>query len=159
MGRQIWDYWPSFSTIRVQPKFVGRCFIEGDLVFKKDLPNARFTVGRYIDDESCKTHPVYIPISRAMYNQKSLTWEVLSNSETSCLVHRDELIMADTIHDPMLRWTYGVNPFKENWVVSPTSGPYKTYIGRVRKVWRTEVEVELEAMHTIVKFKPQHLAR
>ena len=67
--------------------------------------------------------------------------------------------MADTIHDPILASRMGHIIFRESWEVSVIKGPCKSYIGRVRKVWRDGVEVEFEANRRIVKIKPEHLMR
>ena len=74
-------------------------------------------------------------------------------------VHRDELHMVDVMHDPEESWIPDSHTFRENWQVTVTSGPMKGYHGRVRKVWRNDIEVELEAVSRIVKFSPDSIAR
>lgn len=148
------------SGVYVPPGWISRCFNSGDLVFKKGLRNARFLVDSYSDEQSSKQiHPDYIPLKRAVYNTETSKWETASGTKACSMVHRRELVMADTTHDPILLWRQGINPCQENWQVRVIAGPFKGYFGRVRKVLRTEVEVELQATQEVAKFKPEHLAR
>lgn len=163
LGRQLQDYLRSGDIITVPPQWVGRCFVEGDLVFKKDLPYARFLV-HYTDDATTeenvyKIHPEYIPLVRATYDLQGSNWQTASSSSPSCLVHRNLLVMPEIVHDTELFLEYSANPFQENWEVTVVAGPRKGYHGRVRKVYRFEVQVELQATQTIAKFKPKELCR
>lgn len=150
------------DVIYLPVQFISRCFIDGDLVFKKDSPKARFLVQHdeeIPDDEPLPIHPQNICISRATYDRETSKWVVEKNTPSS-VVPRDSLIMPDTIHDPEVAWSvHNYISFEAGCHITVISGQYKGYHGRVRAVWREDVEVELEAVQKIVKLKPELISR
>ncbi|KAJ3473326.1 hypothetical protein NLI96_g13049 [Meripilus lineatus] len=148
LGRQFYNHPPRLGKLTVPHLSVRRCFVEGDLVFLKGLPSARFFVhsGLNVDENrraaaEAEDFGTHIPLIRAHYDRQTSGWVPPSSMSRFALIHREKLAFADVVHNPEENVT-SIN-FRVNWTVTVTSGPYKGYIGRVRRLWKNEVEVEL----------------
>ncbi len=164
MSRQLVEPAADLGRISLPPQFIQRCFLQGDQVFKKGLPNARFFV--HHGDSAGNPHLIQdqhdlVPIARMRFEPALADWITPDHESSFCLVHRKDLIMADTIHDPKeaKRMGHIHKAFRVNWEVTVVKGPLKGYNGRVRKIWHNGVDVELQATQKVLKIKPELLMR
>ena len=158
-GKQFGNPSAELETLSVSASHLRCCFVAGDLVFKRGLPNTKFIV--YEDELSqggtllqLIENSVYIV--NTYYDRSQHAWVSLPTPIVLSVECRD-LIFQDTMHDPQLSWNINFLKFRKGSPVVITKGPYKSYIGVVKKVLRHEVEVNLEAVQRIVKLKHDYI--
>lgn len=148
-------------TVRWQD--VGRSYQHGDMVLKRGESDERMFIHYEQAEEDDKRpepfHPAFLPVVHAVYEAETFRWVIPYGIKVVTFVAREELSFGRMLHDPDEldeRWS---NPYRTDWDVTVTKGPWKGYHGRVRSVRAMEVEVELEAVQRVEKFQPTQLHR